>query len=81
MSFTSLLAFVFLVIILVMLVLLLLIRTIVYEVTDLTTSIAKSLFKPSLTITLGLAVAFLLHKLSKISNHKGNLDIGIFFST
>ena len=46
MSFTSLLAFVLLVFILVMLVLLLLIRTIGYEVIDLTTSIAKSLFEP-----------------------------------
>ena len=81
MSITSLLAFVLLVFILIVLVLLFLIRTISYEVIGLTTSIAKSLFEPSLSITIGFAVAFLLHKLSKISNHKYNLHIEIFFST
>ena len=68
MSFTSLLAFVLLVFILVVLVLLLLIRTIGYEVTGLTTTIAKPLLAPSLPSTVSLPVALLLYELSKVSN-------------
>jgi len=75
MSFTSLLAFVLLVFILVVLVLLLLIRTIGYEVTDLTTTIAKPLLVPSLSITISLAVALLLYELSKVSNDECNFFI------
>ena len=81
MSFTSLLAFVLLIFILVMFVLLLLIRTISYEVTDLTTTIVKPLLVPSLPITVSLAVALLLYELSKVSNDECSFFIGLLFFT
>ena len=81
MNFTSSLAFVLLVFILVILVLLLLLRTIDYEVTGLTTTIAKPLLVPSLPITVSLLVALLLYELSKVSNDECNFFIGLFFFT
>ena len=75
MSFTSPLAFVIFVFILVVLVLLFLIRTIGYEVTGLTTTIAKPLPVPSLPITIILLVALLLYELSKVSIDECNFFI------